>query len=85
METPNTESLSLDTLDFISPEHYAKNGYPHREWTYLRKHAPVFWYERPGFDPFWAVTKHSDIIWLSKHPKRLLNAPRLAVFSTRST
>src|SRR6266403_657857 len=81
METPNTESLSLDTLDIISPEHYAKNGYPHREWTYLRKHAPVFWYDRPNVDPFWAITKHADIVQLAKQPKQFLNGPRLLVMT----
>jgi cholest-4-en-3-one 26-monooxygenase len=70
----------LSSLDVMSPEHYERNGYPHAEWAQLRKHAPIYWYERPGFDPFWAVTKHADIVWLSKHPKLLLNAPRLAVF-----
>jgi cholest-4-en-3-one 26-monooxygenase len=74
-------SFDLSTLDVMSPEHYEQSGYPHAEWAHLRRHAPVFWYERPGWDPFWAVTKHSDIVWLSKHPKQLLNAPRLAVFS----
>src|SRR6185436_12377293 len=73
-------SFDLSTIDVISPEHYERHGYPHQEWAHLRKHAPVFWYERPRWDPFWVVTKHADIVWLSKHPKMLLNAPRLAVF-----
>jgi cholest-4-en-3-one 26-monooxygenase len=73
-------SFDLSTLDVMSPEHYERNGYPHAEWAHLRRHAPVFWYERPRWDPFWVVTKHADIVWLSKHPKMLLNAPRLAVF-----
>jgi cytochrome P450 len=68
------------TLDIVSPSHYQQHGYPHAEWTWLRRHAPVFWYERSNFDPFWAVTKHADIIELSKQPTRFLNAPRLAVF-----
>ena len=74
-------ALSLETLDIISPEHYEQHGYPHREWAYLRKHAPVFWYERPNADPFWAITKHADIIELGKQPQVFLNAPRLAVFT----
>jgi cytochrome P450 len=56
------------------------NGYPHAEWTYLRRHAPVFWYDRSNVDPFWAITKHADIIELSKQPTRFLNEPRIAVF-----
>ncbi len=79
MGTTGIESLTLENLDIISPEHYAANGYPHREWTYLRKHAPVFWYERPNVDPFWAITKHADIVHISKQPKQFLNGPRLLV------
>jgi len=68
------------TLDVASAEHYERHGYPHPEWTWLRRHAPVFWYERPNVDPFWAITKHADIIELGKQPDLFLNAPRLAVF-----
>src|SRR5438445_7470289 len=34
--------FSLDNINIIGPDHFEKNGYPHAEWTYLRKHAPVF-------------------------------------------
>jgi cholest-4-en-3-one 26-monooxygenase len=74
-------ALDLATLDIVSPEHYERNGYPYREWAFLRKHAPVFWYERDDVDPFWAVTKHADVVALGKQPERFLNAPRLAVFT----
>jgi cholest-4-en-3-one 26-monooxygenase len=73
--------LSLETLDIATPEHYERNGYPHAEWAYLREHAPVFWYERDNVAPFWAITKHADIIELSKQPEIFLNGPRLAVFT----
>ena len=78
LETPE---LDLDTLDIASPEHYERNGYPHPEWTHLRKHAPVFWYARDNVDPFWAITKHADIVQIGKQPDKFLNAPRLAVFT----
>ncbi|MBI3782273.1 MAG: cytochrome P450 [Deltaproteobacteria bacterium] len=69
------------TLDIVTPEHYEQNGYPHPEWTWLRNHDPVFWYERDNVDPFWAITKHADIIELGKQPELFLNAPRLAIFT----
>lgn len=69
------------TLDVMSPTHYERHGYPHAEWTWLRRHAPVFWYEREYTDPFWAITKHADIIEIGKQPDVFLNAPRLAVFT----
>jgi cytochrome P450 len=73
--------LDPATLDIASPEHYERDGYPHPEWTWLRRHAPVFWYERSNVEPFWAITKHADIIEISKQPQIFLNAPRLAVFT----
>ncbi len=68
-------------IDPISSEHYERNGYPFTEWAWLRKHDPVAWIEHPEFDPFWAITKHADIIELSKQPNLFLNEPRLAVFN----
>ncbi len=68
-------------LDVASPEHYEQHGYPHREWTWMRRHDPVFWYDRANVDPFWAITKHADIIKIGKQPELFLNAPRLAVFT----
>jgi cholest-4-en-3-one 26-monooxygenase len=72
--------LSLDKLDIIGPEHYQKNGYPHAEWTYLRKHKPVCWYEYPNTDPFWAITKHADIVNIAKQPRLFSIVKRLLVF-----
>src|SRR5690606_39668224 len=41
------------------------------------------WIEHPDYDPFWAITKHADVIELSKQPGLFQNAPRLAVFSNK--
>src|SRR5262245_46453536 len=76
-----THDFNPATLDIASPEHFEQSGYPHAEWSWLRRHAPVHWYERSNVDPFWAITKHSDIIEISKQPEIFLNAPRLAVFT----
>ena len=73
-------ALSIDTLDIISPDHYQQNGYPHAEWALLRREAPLYWFDRTDDDPFWAVTKHEDIVLLSRQPKKFLLNPRLAVF-----
>jgi cytochrome P450 len=70
---------SLSTLDFISNETYAKNGYPHEAWARLRREAPIYWNTQHVDNPFWAVTKHADIVWISKQPELFHNGPRLAV------
>ena len=72
-------ALSLDTLELIDPRYYAENGYPYEEWRLLRREAPVYWFDRlPGI-PFWAITRHEDIVWISKQPERFISAPRLVV------
>jgi cytochrome P450 len=70
----------LDSLDIISDDTYARNGYPHEAWARLRRESPVHWFERGVKVPFWAITKHEDIARISRLPRRNLNAPRLAVF-----
>lgn len=69
--------VTLDTLDITNTDYYVKYGYPWKEWDLLRKEAPVFWYERPGFEPFWAITKHDDIAFVSRNPDIFSNAQRL--------
>ncbi len=73
-------SVGLDTLDIISNGTYAANGYPHAAWTRLRREDPIHWNDRNIINPFWAVTKHADVVWISKQPERFLNRPRLAAF-----
>jgi len=61
--------LSLETIDILDPDLYVQRGYPHDEWGLLRREAPVFYYERPGVHSFWAVTRHADIITVSRQPE----------------
>jgi cholest-4-en-3-one 26-monooxygenase len=68
-------------LDVVTPEVYERHGYPHAAWTWMRRHDPVFWYDRDNVEPFWAITKHADIIAIGKQPELFLNSQRLAVFT----
>ncbi len=74
------QALTLDNVDIIGPDHYQRNGYPHAEWALLRREAPVFWCDRVEAKPFWAITKHADIISISKQPRLFIIEPRVAVF-----
>ena len=68
---------TLDTLDIHTKEEYVRRGYPWKEWDLLRREAPVFWYERDGLKPFWAITRHADILTVSKHDEVFVNSQRL--------
>lgn len=71
------ERLTLQNLDITDTALYVENGYPWEAWDLLRRVAPVYWYERPGFEPFWAITKHEDIGFISRSPEIFSNAQRL--------
>ena len=77
MVTTEAPRLSLDTLDITDSDRYRDFGYPWAEWDLLRREAPVFWYQRPGFEPFWAITKHADIRFISAHPELFSNSQML--------
>ena len=76
------EAPTLDTLDIVNPDLYVQRGYPHDEWALMRRVAPVFRYERPNVDPFWAVTRHADIVTVSRQPE-LFRSSQLLLVSMR--
>jgi cholest-4-en-3-one 26-monooxygenase len=73
------EALTLDTIEIIDPDLYVERGYPHQEWALLREKAPVFWYQRDNVDPFWAITRHADIITVSRQPELFRATQRLFI------
>lgn len=74
------QSLPLDQLDVISARHYGEHGYPHAEWARLRRESPVHFMQPEGYEPFWAVTRHADIIEVSKQPQVFRSAGRFILF-----
>ena len=52
------------------------NGQPFELFERLRREAPVYWHEESlEFEPgFWALTKHEDIITVSKDPQTFSTA-----------
>jgi cholest-4-en-3-one 26-monooxygenase len=64
----------VDPLELVDASRYGKRGYPHDVWTRLRREAPVAWFEPPGFQPFWALTRHADIQHVAAQPARFSSA-----------
>jgi cytochrome P450 len=72
-------AAALAELDFIRPTRYQRDGYPHEEWTRMRREAPVYWFDRSRGENFWAITKHEDIVSISKRPDLFISEPRIVV------
>jgi cholest-4-en-3-one 26-monooxygenase len=60
----------VDPVELVDPDRYARLGYPHDVWTRLRAEAPVARFQPPGYEPFWAITRHADVMEISKQPLR---------------
>ena len=76
----NTENAPLDQLDVITARVYGEAGYPHAAWTRMRREDPVHWCTPPEYKPFWAITKHADIVEISTQPDRFKSAGRFILF-----
>ena len=75
--------LTLDSVDITDSDRYRDDGYPWAEWDLLRREAPVYWYQRPEYEPFWAITKHADIRFISSHPELFSNTQMLRLNTAR--
>lgn len=78
--SPQSTSIT-NGLELISAEWYAEHGPPHDIWTRLRSESPVHYCDPPGFEPFWAVTKYTDIFEISTNPERFLSEPGITVLT----
>jgi cytochrome P450 len=67
------------TIDqaIVDPRVYASGRDYHALFERLRSEDPVHWTQPAGFEPFWTVSKHADIIEIERQNSRFLNAPRL--------
>ncbi len=63
-------------MSLLDAARYASEGYPHAEWTELRRRAPVMRVEPAAGDPYWALTRHADVVAVSRQPRRFRNWPR---------
>jgi len=70
---------AIDPLDLIDPQSYGRKGYPWQAWARLRREAPLEHFEPEGFPAFWAVTKHADVVEISKQPEIFLNGPGMTI------
>ena len=53
----------------------------HAALAYLRQHAPVCWVDVDGFEPFWAITKHADVMEIERQNDLFTNDPRAVLLS----
>ena len=61
---------------FANPLAYTDEKRLHAALAQLRATAPVSWVEVDGYRPFWAITKHADIMEIERNNTLFTNWPR---------
>jgi cytochrome P450 len=61
---------------FADPQAYADEARLHAALTHLRANSPVSWVDVPDYRPFWAITKHSDVMDIERANTLFTNSPR---------
>jgi cytochrome P450 len=73
MSTPTTDDAAKVLAD---PKAYADEKRLHAALAHLRAHNPVAWVDNPPYRPFWAITKHADIMAIERDNELFVSAPR---------
>ncbi len=54
-------------VDISAAESYV-DGPPHHWFEWLRRHDPVHWQDMAGQRGYWAITRHADVVDVSRQP-----------------
>jgi cytochrome P450 len=73
MSTPRVDDAAKVLAD---PSAYADDDRLHAALTHLRAHNPVAWVDNRPYRPFWAITKHADIMAIERDNELFISEPR---------
>jgi hypothetical protein len=71
-----SEAAAATSNLITDPNVYADQAQLDAAFARLRAEDPVAWCEPDGFRPFWAVTRHADIMEISRQNKLFTNGER---------
>lgn len=82
MATITSSALPKDVAEaIVNPVAYGEWEDLKQKFRWARDNMPVGLVEAEGYSPFWAITRHEDILAVSKDNARFLNAPKSVVLS----
>jgi cytochrome P450 len=73
MSTPTMDDAAKVLAD---PTAYADDARLHAALSHLRANNPVARVDQPPYRPFWAITKHADIMAIERENNLWINEPR---------
>jgi cytochrome P450 len=72
----STPIVDLAAKVLTEPIAYADEGRFHAALTHLRAHAPVSLVDHAPYRPFWAITKHADVMAIERANDLFINEAR---------
>ncbi|OBA99857.1 cytochrome [Mycobacteriaceae bacterium 1482268.1] len=72
----NAPTMHDATKVLADPSAYADDERLHSALRQLRANNPIAWVDHPPYRPFWAVTKHADIMAIERDSELFIGAPR---------
>lgn len=61
--------MRAEDIDIYNPDHYVASV-PHEQFRWLRQQCPVFWHHHPDGGGFWVVSRHADVLAVSRDHQR---------------
>jgi hypothetical protein len=72
----STPIVDVAAKVFTEPTAYTDEARLHAALTHLRTHAPVSRVDYPPYRPFWAITKHADVMEIERANDLFINEAR---------
>lgn len=77
MSSPTAHRITDPAARVLATPHsYANEKKLYDALAHCRAHAPVSWVDVAGYRPFWAITKHADIMEIERDNELFTNFPR---------
>ncbi len=67
----------------VDPKAYGEWNGLHEKFSWARANAPLAVAENAEYDPFWAVTRHADILEVSRNNKLFASGERMTTLTQR--
>lgn len=84
--TPETAIIPAEVANtVVSSKSYTDEGVLYPTFAWLREHMPIGLGYVEGYDPIWIVTKHADVMSISRDAKTFINGDHNLILQSRDS
>ena len=67
------------STDILDPAIMGNETTMHALFDHLRDNDPVAYLDHPDYEPFWVLTRHEDVLYVSQNNDLFINNPRTVI------